>query len=271
MMIDSHSHTKFSHDGRENIDAMIGAAREKGLQYYAVTEHLDRDYKYCKKERFIRALNLKKYYKKVTVLRESGFGDMYAAFGVEAGYSEKAAKWYEEHLAKYDFDVVINSIHTMHAQDAYFGKLFKNREKDDVYREYLDLLTESTAVMYDYDIIGHIGYITRYSGYPNYTLCEDRFADRIDALLKNIIALDKCVEINTHIRHPEMKYLPEKGILQRYFSLGGRRVTFSSDAHRAGDICSNYSLASSVALGIGFTHWTVYKKHTPHDVEIKLN
>ena len=90
-------------------------------------------------------------------------------------------------------------------------------------------------------------------------------------LLIRYFSLDKINFVVSGYEEYLYSSLPEKGILQRYFELGGRRVTFSSDAHRAGDICSNYSLAASVALEIGFTHWTVYKKHTPHDVEIKLN
>lgn len=270
-LIDSHSHTAFSHDGRAKAELMIEAAVGKGLAYYAVTEHLDRDYKYCKKERFLRQLNLKKYLHAVEKFRERDFGDTFVAFGVEAGYCAEATEWYKEKLSGYDFDVVINSIHTMHGQDAYFGKLFRGRKKDDVYTEYLDLLLESLHVPYAFDVIGHIGYITRYSGYPDFTLCEDRYAERIDALLKEIIALDKCVEINTHIRHPVMKYLPEKGILRRYFELGGRRITFSSDAHTPADIGKDFDLAASVALETGFTDWTVYKKHSPETVAITFD
>ena len=76
--IDSHSHSKYSHDGKEKAENLIKRASELGLEYYAITEHLDRDYKYCKAERFIPQLNLKKYYKAVGELRE-----IYANSGVE--------------------------------------------------------------------------------------------------------------------------------------------------------------------------------------------
>lgn len=268
MKVDSHSHSKYSHDGRADPLKMLEAAKAEGLGYYAVTEHLDRDYKYCRKERFLKQLNLPRYYKRAEKLRSVDFGGIYFAFGVEAAYCEKATPWYEKELKKYDFDVVINSIHTIHGGDAYFGRFYRGREQDEVYNEYLDLLAESLKVPYHYDIVGHIGYITRYCDYPNVSLVQPQYADKIDRLLTEIIARDKCVEINTHIKHPLTEFLPERGILERYYALGGRKITFSSDAHVPADVGHKYSLVAAVAKEIGFTEWTVYKRHIPVTVPI---
>lgn len=270
ILSDSHSHSKFSHDGREKADGLIKRAEELGLEYYAITEHLDRDYKYCHSERFIPQLRLKAYYKAVEKLREKyAESSTYVAFGVEAGFCPEVVGWYSENLKKYDFDVIINSIHTMDGGDAYFGKIFDGKTQDEVYNRYLDLLIQSVKVPYDYDIVGHIGYITRYVSFPNFTLCQDKYKDKIDELLKEIIARGKTIEINTHIRHSEMLYLPERPILERYFELGGRNVTFSSDAHLAESVGHRYELVSAMAKDIGFTHWTVYKKRRAYKIEIK--
>lgn len=268
MKVDCHSHSKYSHDGRADPLKMMAAAREKGFGYYAVTEHLDRDYKYCKKERFLKQLNLPRYYRRAEKLRQIDCEETFFAFGVEAAYSAKASEWYEKTLKKYDFDVVINSIHTINGGDAYFGKFYRGREQDEVYNEYLDLLSESLKVPYDYDVVGHIGYITRYCDYPDVSLVQPQYADKIDSLLKEIIARDKCVEINTHIKHPLTEFLPERGILERYYELGGRKITFSSDAHVPEDVGHKYGLAARVATEIGFTEWTVYKRHIPESVPI---
>ncbi len=266
---DSHSHSKFSHDGRVKAETLIERAREMGLDYYAITEHLDRDYKYCHSERFLPQLRLKAYYKTVEKLRAKYDGDAtYVAFGVEAGYAPEVEKWYEEHLLKYDFDVIINSIHTMDGGDAYFGKIFEGKTQDEIYNRYLGLLLKAVKVNYDYDIVGHIGYVTRYVKFENYTLCQEKYQEKIDELLKEIIARDKTIEINTHIRHNEMMFLPERGILERYYALGGRKVTFSSDAHVLDSIGHRYDLVREVAKEIGFTHWTVYKKRKAYKIEI---
>ena len=255
MKVDSHSHSKYSHDGHADPLAMMAAAEEKGFGYYAVTEHLDRDYKYCKKERFLRQLNLPRYYRRVQKIRAEYSGDAYFAFGVEAAYAEKAVHWYEKTLPKYDFDVIVNSIHTVNGGDAYFGKFYRGREQDEVYNEYLDLVADSLRVPYHYDIVGHIGYITRYCDYPNVSLVQPQYSDKIDAILGEIIARDKCLEINTHIKDSFTEYLPERGILERYYALGGR------SGHK-------YTEVAKVAKEIGFTHWTVYKRHVPCEVPI---
>ncbi len=270
ILSDSHSHSRFSHDGRETADKLIQKAQELGLTYYAITEHLDRDYKQCRSERFIPQLRLNAYYRAVRKLREKhSDSDTYVAFGVEAGFSPEVVEWYQKKLPEYDFDVVINSIHTMDGGDAYFGKIFEGKTQDEIYNRYLDLLIESVKVPYSYDIIAHIGYVTRYVNYENYTLCQGKYMDKIDELLKEIIARDKTIEINTHIRHAEMQYLPEKSILKRYYELGGRNVTFSSDAHLASSIGERYDMVSAVAKEIGFTHWTVYKKRVAYKIEIE--
>lgn len=266
---DSHSHSKYSHDGRERAENLIKRALELGLEYYAITEHLDRDYKYCTTERFIPQLRLNSYYKGVERLREKyKDADTYLAFGVEAGFCPEVVEWYKENLPKYRFDVIINSIHTMDGGDAYFGKIFEGKSQEEIYNRYLDLLLEAVKVPYDYDIVGHIGYVTRYVNFENYTLLQENYLEKIDLILKEIIKRDKTIEINTHIRHKEMLYLPEKGILERYYTLGGRRVTFSSDAHNKESIGYRYDLVSALAKEIGFTHWTVYKDRIPCEIEI---
>ena len=267
---DSHSHSNFSHDGKERAVTLIERAKSLGLEYYAITEHLDRDYKYCRSERFIPQLRLSAYYRSVEKLREKyAESDTYVAFGVEAGFCPEVVDWYLKMLPRYRFDVIINSIHTMDGGDAYFGKIFAGKTQSEVYNRYLDLLLESVKVPYDYDIVGHIGYVTRYVSFENYTLCQEEYADKIDALLKEIIARDKTIEINTHIRHKEMMFLPERKILERYYELGGRNVTFSSDAHLAESIGHRYEMVRNLAKEIGFTHWTVYKMRKPHKIEIE--
>ncbi len=267
---DSHSHSKFSHDGREKAENLINRAEELGLEYYAITEHLDRDYKFCKAERFIPQLKLPKYYKAVGELREKyAESKTYVAFGVEVGFAPEVTPWYESTLPRYNFDVIINSIHTMDGGDAYFGKIFDGKTQKEIYERYLDLLLASVKVPYDYDVVGHIGYVTRYVKYENYTLWQEEYKGKIDELLKEIIARGKTIEINTHVKHREMTYLPERPILERYFELGGRKVTFSSDAHLAESIGDRYEMVRNLAKDIGFTEWTVYKKRKEHKIEIE--
>lgn len=264
-MIDSHSHTKLSHDGKVDIINFVKEASNRNFEYLAITEHYDRDYKYCFKEFFCHQLNLSKYNKKFNEAKCLAT-KTYIAKGLECGYHKKAISKYMQVIPKMELDVVINSVHTLFGGDAYLKGCFKNRSIQTVYDEYLDLLYESLLVPYDYHIIGHIGYITRYAPYENSTLCQPQFYEKIDKVLNKIIELDKTLEVNTHINNTLCT--PEDYILKRYFTLGGRRITFSSDAHDSKLIGDKYQQVCDKVKAIGFTHWTIYKKGIAYEVII---
>ncbi|MEG1645993.1 MAG: histidinol-phosphatase HisJ family protein [Clostridia bacterium] len=257
-MIDCHCHAKNSHDGKYPIKKFVAEAEKLGLSYLAITEHYDRDYQFGKLERFCKQLNLQKY-KKNFDKAKSATQNIHLAFGVELGYNKLAINEYIEAINKYHFDVIVNSIHTIDGIEAYFGDVFKGKTQEEVYNKYLDLLIESVNAPYHFDIVGHIGYITRYAPYPQKTLNQPQYLQKIDQLLQLIIKKDKTIEINTHMKNGELKFLPEEFILRRYKQLGGENITFSSDAHNPHDICKNYNLVCDVAKEIGFSHFTIFK------------
>lgn len=267
-MIDSHSHSLLSHDGKASITALRDKAVELGVQYLAITEHLDRDYLYCglSKERFIRQLNLEKYQREFAKVKAETNG-IYLAYGIEASYMRQAENRYLKELNQYPFDVIINSVHSIYKGDMYLGKAFKH-PRDEVYNAYLDAVLDSVNAPYDYDIVGHIGYVARYAPYPQKSICTPGFKDKIDNILHKIIQLDKTIECNTNIRLADFTFLPELPLLQRYKELGGKRITFSSDAHTPDRIGDKYSQTCEIVKSLGFTHWTIYKQRLPISVPI---
>lgn len=154
-------------------------------------------------------------------------------FGIEASYdSSKAAKEaYQRTIAKYPFDVVINSVHCVDGYDVYFKMAFLFKTKKRVYRRYLETILESLDAPYQYDIVAHIGYIAHGAPYRDKLLRYKDFPNEIDAILKGIISRDKALEINFH-----HEMAPQRDIIERYYELGGRKISYGSDAHR-GDIC----------------------------------
>jgi histidinol-phosphatase (PHP family) len=269
-MIDSHSHSIHSHDGNVGIKVLADKAKSLGAEYIAITEHLDRDYLYCglSKERFIRQLDLNNYYKDMKEV-QAAFSGIYLAYGVEASYMAKANARYQKELAAYPFDVIINSVHTVYGGDVFLGKAYRGRTREAVFNEYLDAVLESVRAPYEYDIVGHIGYISRYAPYENKSLCTPEFHSRIDEILTEIIRLDKTIECNTNAKMPGLVFLPELYILKRYYELGGRRITFSSDAHVPERVCDKYRETADIVKDLGFSHWTIYKKRIPYEIPIE--
>lgn len=270
MRCDQHVHTINSHDGKLPIAKIVDLAREQGLCYLATTDHLDYDFDYGNNKRPIYwpALNLDRYYQEWTDVKKSLDSDktnnLTLCFGIEASYdpSDFVKGKYIETIDKYPFDVVINSVHCVDGYDVYFKMAFLFKTKKKIYSRYLDTILESLDAPYHYDVVAHIGYIAHGAPYKDKILRYEEFSDKIDKILLGIIARDKSLEVNFH-----HEMAPQRRIIERYFELGGRKISYSSDSHR-GDICRNFDMAIAMLKEIGFTHLTVYKDRKPIAIPI---
>ena len=263
-LFDSHVHTINSPDGHDTIVSLLEDAKNRNFYYLATTDHLDLDLKVCKENKTPVAWNhidLDKYYSEWKEAAKNA-GDVKFRFGIEAGYDKGANEAYIETFKKYPFDVVINSVHFVDHWDVYFLNPFIFKSKKRIYRHYLEKILESLDAPYKYDIVGHIGYVTRNAPYKDKSLRLADFEDLINAILKKIIEKDKALEINTH-----HGILPTEEILQRYYDLGGRRISFGSDTHRF-ELGKDLDVVVALAKKIGFTHFSVYTNHIPEEIEI---
>ena len=137
----------------------------------------------------------------------------------------------------------------------YFKLAFLFKTKKRVYRRYLETILESLDAPYRYDTVAHIGYIAHGAPYRDKLLRYKDFPKEIDAILNGIIARGKALEINFH-----HEMAPQRDIIERYYELGGRKISYGSDAHR-GDICKNFDVACKMLKEIGFTHLSTFVKH----------
>ncbi len=261
--VDTHVHTAHSHDGKVSLEKVVATAKEKGLSYLCTTEHVDYDFEYGKNKAPIkwRFLNVEKYYadwkNAKRALEDDKNNTLNLCFGIEASYdgNPRVAEKYQELIAKYPFDTVINSVHCVDGHDVYFKSAFWFKPKRTAYTRYLQTIIESLDAPYQYDVVAHVGYIAHGAPYKNKALLYEDFAELIDELLKKIIAKDKALEVNFH-----HAMCPEKNIIKRYFELGGRKISYGSDAHRA-DVCKDYQKACDMLKEIGFTHLCTFVRH----------
>jgi histidinol-phosphatase (PHP family) len=177
--------------------------------------------------------------------------------GAEFGYSDKAEvqKRYLETYEKFRPDYVINSVHCGDGKD--FCRYHFTEDKATTYRMYLGIIRRSLDAPYPYDIVGHIGYIARYVPYADRSFSLDEFGAEIDDILLTIIKKDKILEINSASKMQETMTLPSENILRRYFELGGRKVSFGSDAHFVARIADKREEVVKMLKEIGFTYVTV--------------
>ncbi len=279
LLTDVHTHSTFSCDGITPLKEMLECALKKGLAFYGVAEHFDYDLALEAKEDWT-LIDPERYFHEARHLQEDYEGAMNVLIGGEFGYTDdiKAQEKYAEIYEKYRPDFVVNSLHCKDGWDYYSRKIMYVtngngetvlREKKDVYTDYLTLVERSLDAPYPYDIIGHFGYIARY--WPIQSDMQLRYADhaeQIDRILKKIIQKDKILELNSSCRGLSQVAVTGEDILQRYYELGGRKVSFASDAHHKDAIARGREQVVELLKKVGFTYITVPCKGEHIKVEI---
>ncbi len=259
---DMHTHSyPASHDAQSSLSDMLVAARKKGFAFYGVSNHVDYDYDLIQlpKEEVERIANgnLDEYFHEARHLQEDYEGAMNVAVGAEFGYSdnpEVQARYLETH-EKYRPDYVVNSVHGGEGID--FARCVFTESKRETYGKYLRIIRRSLDAPYPYDIVGHIEYIVRYVPYEERYISVEEFQEQIDDILTTIIKKNKILEVNTATKRLPRLSLPSREIVERYFQLGGRNISYGSDAHAVERIGDKFDEVVEMLKEIGFTHLTV--------------
>lgn len=271
-LTDMHSHTVFSHDGKNTPTEMLEAAQKRGIAFYGVSDHFDYDYDFSLMEEEERAAtqngDAAEYFRALRHLQEDYEGVMNVAVGAEFGYSEDESvqgrylSTYEKHRPDY----VINSVHGQGGRD--YARCVFTQDKKSTYEEYLRLVRKSLDAPYPYDIVGHIGYIARYVPFADKELSLEEFGAQIDDILLTIIQKDKILEVNSANKNLTNRTLPQGEIIKRYFELGGRKISFGSDAHFIERIADKREEVVEMLKSIGFEYVTVPMKG--EHIKVKL-
>ena len=106
----------------------------------------------------------------------------------------------------------------------------------------------------------HIGYCSRNATYPDPKLRYADFSDVIDEILRRIVRKGKILEVNTSSKTAGSPFIPDTDILARYYELGGREVSFASDAHDTERIGEKRDLVCAALKELGFTYLTVPRR-----------
>ncbi len=261
-LTDMHAHTyPSSHDGQNSLRETLAAAQKKGFAFFGVSNHFDYDYDVSKmSERERKAFangDEEEYFHEGRHLQEDYEGVMNVAIGAEFGYSDDPSVGgrYAATYEKYRPDYVINSVHGVDGKD--FAFLAFPLREEDTYAAYLRLIRRSLDAPYPYDIVGHIEYVVRYVPFENRVIEAEKYAPLLDDILQTIIRKDKILEVNTATKGLPRSSLPNEGIIRRYFALGGRKISYGSDAHGVDRIGEKREEVVALLKEIGFTYLTV--------------
>lgn len=226
-MTDLHIHTAFSFDSEELPENYVLAAAARGDACLGFSEHYD----------FDETLgggappDFQAYANKID---ELNVGCVKVLKGIELGYSPSSLARYRELLQEQTFDYVICSVHGVEGRgDCFYPRFFAGLQKTEAYKTYLNAVLESVSADWNFQIVGHIGYIARYTPYGDKRLYAPPLQELVDEILKTVIGRGACLELNTSAEGLSGDFVPEISVVDRYIALGGRKFTFGSDAHTA--------------------------------------
>ena len=134
---------------------------------------------------------------------------------------------------------------------------------------YLDQLYELVR-WNGFDSLAHLTYPLRYiNGEHHFGVELKNYAEKVDEILKLLAKNQKALEINTSgYRQAYGKPLPDLEVVKRFKEVGGRYITFGSDAHHYYDVGKNIADGMEMAKAAGFTYLTIYEQHVPMLVPI---
>lgn len=261
MRADVHMHTNFSHDSEATPEEMVQGAIQKGLEMICFTDHYDKDnFEWGPEDIF----EPEEYFKVMAPLREKYQGILDVRIGVELGLQPHLKEYYQEFTAKYPFDFIIGSVHSVRRRDVAAGALFETFSDEEVYRIVLEETLEDIRDFREFDVLGHLDYMTRYGKQREQSYSYAKYADLIDEILRTLIENGKGIELNMAGLKYGLPYAhPHMDVLKRYRELGGEIITIGADGHRPEHIAYDYSKVSDILKACNFTFYTEFSSRKP--------
>ncbi len=280
MLVETHSHSKeFSPDSNRSLAVLLDEALRKGFSSLCLTDHFDKDY--CSKgtvdqEKTDLYAPIKpgewifdpaEYRAAIEKARYTLPQSFSLLTGIEVGYRRDLASQFNDFLSPHNFDQIIGSIHALKDVDLSITdrQPLYCLSKQEAYDYVLDAHIELVKSPFDFDILAHVDYMSRYVPFEDKTMRYEEHPERIDVLFKEMIRRDIALEINNRTRY---KFFDQTGsdpgilddaMLVRYRELGGRLITLASDAHEVGSLGRFFSETGSHLKSLGFKEAFFYR------------
>lgn len=260
IIVDCHTHTRFSHDSDCEPADSYAAAKEKGLTYFAVTDHCDIE--------FCDIMDVKTPI--LDSVKTSKSYNGYVLSGVEIGEALWNRDAADDVLKSADYDIVLGSVHAVRYGEnpKPFSCVDFSRFGEKEIREFMETYFNDvleTAEKCDYDVLTHLTNPLKYiTGKYGIRVDLSRYATVIDTILKTTIKKGRALEVNTACLDTDYdELMPELPIIARYKELGGSLITLASDAHSADRIAHGFERMAAELRNWGFDTLCYYKKRKP--------
>ena len=257
-------HTTLCKHARGAVEEYVEAAIGKGISEIAFTDHIPLPGRFDQAHRMEQG-ELDTYVAEIERIRAQ-YKEITIRLGIEADYYRGFERYTENILQRYDFDVVIMSIHFLQhwpQGNWVFDYHFPGKPLEEIYTDYINTLIEGIGSGL-FDIIGHADLIKQ---------TGDSLADIIPAatgrLLDALRQAGMTIEINTSgyrksagESYPGLDWLP---LLKTH----GLAVTTGSDAHAPDQVGLQFPAVYQALRREGFDSLAGYEKRKR--IEIKLD
>lgn len=261
MYSDFHLHTHHSPDSEELPKNTIKKCIELGMEECCFTDHNDFNWP-NKNENF--DLNVTAYYDELLPLKEEYKDKIDIRIGVECGITDNNYNENNNLVSNNPFDFIIGSCHIVNGMDPYYPKYFQGKTDREAFEEYFNALQKGIEYFDNFDVLGHIDYVVRYSPTKNSGYSAFDYMDIIDNILLKMIHSGKGIEINTSGLKSGLPFAnPCPDILKRYRELGGEIITIGSDAHIANFAGYKFDMAAFFLQTAGFSNYCVFQNRKP--------
>lgn len=258
-MHDYHVHSSFSGDCAYTMEEMVLAAIAKNIDTISFTDHVDYDYgdfKYS--DLFI--FKPDEYLAEIDRLRKLYGSKINLLSGVEMGMQPHLVSTVEDMFPFESFDFTIMSVHTSKRKDLHEGAFFQNKSPLQAYLDYYEEMLYCVKNFDNYNVIGHINLIDRYSKFLSEEVAFSKYSDLLEEIFKLLVARGKGIEVNTSgFRYGMGSFLPNSDILKLYKSAGGEIIVFGSDSHHPDDLASEYGSVVDTLKSLEYKYISVFK------------
>ena len=256
-MFDYHMHSTVSFDGHDTPEAMLKVAQERGLKEVCFTDHIDHE---VNVEKEIMVFNQEDYDAAYERIHAEG---LKVRFGVEYGIKPNNVRQMKEDMKRRDFDFVLGSVHMVNEMDVYVEPYWETRDIPTAYQEYLEEVYACVKAHEDFDVLGHLTFISKGRANPTHELLHYKdYREIVDEILRELARKDKGMEINTSGVDRCGGFLPTADFFRRFKELGGRIVTIGSDAHDAVRVGQYSDVACEIMKDI-FGYVCTFEKRQP--------
>lgn len=264
-LTDYHMHSKYSFDCETEVEEICENAIKRGLKEIAITDHMDifsdKPYGYI--------MDCESCYHELWKIKEKYQDKLKVLVGVELGQPQANERQAKEFLKKYPLDFIIGSVHNMENDVDAYDLDYKMVDYHKVMENYVQWLI-TMAKHFDFDVMGHITYPSRYV-YQQIGVKVDfrEYYEQYEELFRILIHSGKGIELNlSGIARGTDETMPSLDLLKMYRELGGEIVTVGSDAHVAEQVGCVSKKGMELLNEAGFRHVSTFENRKVKNVAI---